>query len=290
MSEEQMTTEAEQTATPPPKAPIDTAARKKRVAALPPATRFPLSAQPQIFVPMAENIGSAGPRGAAMFRDIVSTLEGAQKVMDTCADAEDAVIKSENELRQSASADIGRLAMVNGRVSSVPGRYDELARVMGPAIDKAIIDIDARLKRHADHMVALLGEMDAALVCNSTGNDKNLMAQVRDHMMTLTKPQRKAFLSKVATEGDLVAIHTVLTSPAYLMGIEDKDINSFREAARKFIKPEHWSAFEAGQKAEKAMELAKKSLVEKKARVERYRLEDQKQATDALNAIKTLPK
>ncbi|MEM7076641.1 MAG: hypothetical protein AAF484_16240, partial [Pseudomonadota bacterium] len=41
---------------------------------------------------------------------------------------------------------------------------------------------------------------------------------------------------------------------------------------------------------EKTMLPARESPVEMKARVERYRLEDQKQATDALNAIRTLPK
>ena len=227
-----MTTELEQTTTLPPKAPIDTAARKKRVAALPPASRYPLGAQGQIFVPMAESIQAAGPRAEAMFRDILSTLESAEKVMDTCADAEDAVISSENQLRQGANADVGRLAMVDGRVSSIPGRYDELARAMGPAIDKEITNLDARIKRHNDHMLAMLAEMDAALVCNSTEGDKNLKAQVREHMLTLTKPQRKAFMSKAATEGDLVAIHTILTSPAYLMGIAATDIGDFRDTAR----------------------------------------------------------
>lgn len=284
---EQTTTEPEQMTTPPLKAPIDTAARKKRVAALPPASRLPLGADPLNFVSHAETMGSAGPIGSAMSTNILSTLEAAQKVMDTCADGEDKVIASENQLRQNA-AHTGRLAMHNGKVTAVPGQYDELARAMGPKLDKAITEIEARIKRHNDHMVALLGEMDAAMNCPQTASDKALMAQVRDHMMSLSEPQRKGFLSKVAQEGDLVAIHTILNSPSYLMGIKDKDQAKLREDARKTLKPEHWKSFELGQKAEKAMELAKKSLVEKKGRVERYRAEDQKQAVDALSAIRAL--
>ena len=46
-------------------------------------------------------------------------------------------------------------------------------------------------------------------------------------MLTLSKPQPKAFMSKAATEGDLVASHTILTSQAYLMGIADADIGDF---------------------------------------------------------------
>lgn len=287
MTEEATITEQQAVPVPPRKAPIDTEARKQRAHSLPPATRYPIGAVPELFVGSADTLGNAGPVGSQMSALILATLEQAQKVIETCADGEDKIIKAENELRQNA-AHTGRLVMHQGKLTAVPGQYDELARTVGPALDNAIQQIEDRIKRHATHMLSLMDEMDKALTSPQTGQDKALMAQVRDHVMLLSKPQRKTFLMKVAQDGDLVAIHTILNSPSYLMGIEPKDVDQLREIARKTVSPNQWAAYEVGLKAEKAFELAKKALVTKKGTVARYRLEDQKQATDALAAIRKL--
>lgn len=288
---EQSTTEPEQQAAPaPPKqpAPIDVRSRKPRAHSVPPATRFPAGAVPQQFVTFGDELSAAGAVGSQMMRDALNTLDDAEKVITICADAEDAIIKDENIARHNGAHD-GRVAMVDGKVTAIPGQYDQLAKTMGPALDKAITDIDARIHRFNSTMLGLLRQMDDALVCNTTQADKNLMAQVRDHIMGMKKAERGSFALRAAQTGDKVAIHTILTSPAYLLGLETKDVNVVRETARKALAPDQSRAYEIGEKMEKSFALAKKSLADKKARVERYRLEDKRQVSDAMDKLTKLP-
>ena len=130
--------------------------------------------------------------------------------------------------------------------------------------------------------------MDAALNCPTTDRDKNLMADIRAHMKAIGSHKAKGFATTAAMNGDVRAIYVILTSPVYLMGLDQKDVNLVRETARKVLKPDMQRAYEIGLEGQKLMILAKKGLVKKRETVSSYRLADQKAASDALTKVKNL--
>ncbi|MEM8541908.1 MAG: hypothetical protein AAGF25_13215 [Pseudomonadota bacterium] len=268
-------------------APIDQVQeRKRRTYSLPKATRPSPSTNPELFDGYADDLNRTA-LGQQMLVDATRALAASNSQMNDVADAEDAIIKSENE-RVAAGGDPGNIRMINGKATPTPTQYDELAQAAEPALDKAIVQIEERIQKHYRLQISILNKMSDALVDPVTARDHTLMGQIRDHMTKLGKVKAMHFATKAAMDGDLPAIHTILSSPHYLSSLDAKDIGKVREAANKALSPDLNRAYEVGLKIEKSMALAKKGLVEKRDTINKYRVHSQKNAADALSKLKKL--
>lgn len=90
---------------------------------------------------------------------------------------------------------------------------------------------------------------------------------------------------KAATDGDKATIHTVLTSPAALMGLKPKDVETVRDEARKKLCPAAYKAHAKTNDVLDRMTLASRTLGKKRDSINSYKLADQQAASDALSKL-----
>jgi len=256
---------------------------------LPAATRPSPSIDPGNFERFGDELKLAGGTGEQVLVEVSRALGNAQDAMNTIANAEDAIINAENEIRRAGQSSVG-LTYDKGVIRAIPGRYNELAETVSPALERAIKTLDSRMKAHATTQLRMLDQMDAALKCAETDRDKHLQADIRGHMKSIGSHKAKGFAAKAAMEGDIRALHVILTSPTYLLGLDQSDINTVRETARKSVSPSLHRAFEIGNKGRDLMEIAMKGLTKKRDTIEGYRLQNQKDASAALARVRSMAK
>jgi len=270
--------------TPGQPAPINRGTPKFRPLGLPQATRPTPGMFPDLFGQFADDLKNTA-LGEQMYGDVVMALTMACGEMNEVADAEDNIIKAENERISSGAAAVA-VQMHEGRPRAIPTRYDELAEVAENRLDRTLKQHEIRIAKHARLRLSIMDKMDEALVHPETARDTQLQAQIRDHMKTLGKSKSKLFAFQSAKDGDRAAIHTIFSSPPYLFGLTSTDIGEIRPIARKVLTPDLFRADEIGDRMDKALEVAKKALTEKRKRINGYRLHSQKAATDALNKLR----
>ena len=256
---------------------------------LPAATRPSPSIDPANFERFGDELKLAGGSGEQVLVEVRRALGSAQDAMTVVADAEDAIINAENEMRRAGQSSVG-LSYDKGVIRAIPGRYNDLAETAQPALEKAIKTLDGRMKAHATTQLRVLDQMDAALQCKETARDPHLQADIRAHMKSLGSHKAKGFAATAAMNGDTPALHVILSSPAYLLGLDQSDINTVRETARKTVSPALHRAFEIGNKGRDLMEIAMKGLTKKRDTIEGYRLQNQKDASAALARVRNMSK
>lgn len=256
---------------------------------LPAATRPSPSIDPANFERFGDELKLAGGTGEQVLAEVSRALGNAQDAMNTIANAEDAIINAENEIRRAGQSSVG-LTYDKGVIRAIPGRYNELAETVSPALEKAIKTLDGRMKAHATTQLRMLDQMDAALQCKDTARDPHLQADIRAHMKALGSHKAKGFAATAAMNGDTPALHVILSSPAYLLGIDQETVSTVRETARKTVTPALHRAYEIGNKGRDLMEIAMKGLTKKRDTIEGYRLQNQKDASAALARVRHMTK
>ncbi len=111
-----------------------------------------------------------------------------------------------------------------------------------------------------------------------------MRSDIRNHLKSLGGKASYTAI-KAATEGDIATIHTVLTSPAALMGLKAKDVETVRDEARKKLCPAVYKAHAKANDVLERMTLASRTLGKKRDSISSYKLADQQAANDALSKL-----
>ncbi len=270
--------------TPSQPAPINKGVRKFRPLSLPLATRPSPGMFPNILGQFDEDLKKTA-LGEQMYGDFVMTQTMACGGIHEVADAEDSVIKAENERVSSGAAAVA-VQMHGGRPRAMPTRYEELAEVAERRLGVMLEQHEVRMQKHTRLRLSIMDAMDKAFVHPETARDTTLQAQIRDHIKTLGGSKAKLFAFQSARDGDRAAIHTLFTSPPYLFGLTAEDIGEMRSLAQKVLTPDLFKANEIGDRMDTALALTKKVLTDKRKQIDGYRMHSQKAATDALSKLR----
>lgn len=266
-------------------APIDQRTRKPRPpASLPRAMRTTPGMDHRLFDSFKDEM-ELTPASKDMFGAATMALQAASDEIETVADAEDQIIDNHNKAVAAGTA-TGHVQMVDGRARTVPTRLEELAELADASLGTAITKHENRVNAHNTKMLGLLQLMEKATLHPDTARDHTLMGQVRSHLASLGKGKAKNFAVKEALAGNRAVIHTVLHTPAFLSGLDDDAVGEVRKAAKQSLTPDLLKAYEVGERMEKALVVAAKTLTKKRTALGSYRVEGERLATEALNKLR----
>ena len=86
--------------------------------------------------------------------------------------------------------------------------------------------------------------------------------------------------------GPTRAPYVILTSPAFLLGVEQETVSTVRQTARKPLTTALHRAYEIGSKTCDLMEIAMNGLTKKRDTIESYRLANQQDVSAALASVR----
>jgi len=253
---------------------------------MPEPVKWPVQAEARHLVPLADDLGSAGHLGTAIYEISIRAMERAENTAKQVAEAENAVNVAQLALQKSGNGAAG-LVQKDGKIHAIPTAYADLASSAEPVLGREQERFDADVRKVASYQEALMKQMDAKLVCADTARDNQLRSDLRNHLKSLGGKASYTAI-KAATEGDMATIHTVLTSPAALMGLKPKDVETVRDEARKKLSPGIYKAHAKVDDVLGRMTLASRTLGKKRDSINGYKLADQQAANDALSKLQGL--
>lgn len=284
----------EQMTTPPPKAHIDLQPKKQQLKyQLPDRVSFPVGATPSL-LDKSDRFETLRCEGSGVVANsIMSTaktaLERAQADFAIIGESEVAVAAEQANLLKSGHAPVNIVRGPNGALYAVGGRFAELADLSGPLLEKRAAAFDESLTRAQQFRDRLQAEIDASLVFETTARDANLRQDIRNWLIGLGKDAGMAAIN-AARDGDLSIVHTVLTSPARVIGLSQKDIDMVRDfAGRK----QHPTAVDARNEADEVLTIMRsveKAIATKRNSLTGYKAADKARADDALKKLRSVSK
>lgn len=206
----------------------------------------PASSHPGILSPLAEALeveGTVGKRAIAAGREALATvyttygaIEDAEKALQAAAPA--ALIR---QAPNGQSEFLGDIRMVGGTPRRFHGHEDELAAASEAALMRATLTIDRRYAELTSYLEKLQQSVAEAIddKYRKTPEGLSIAASVRDHVKGLGD-KKLQFVFDAVRNNDKRTVSAVLSAPAYLSGLKDKNLETLRDmAARQWAPVDH---------------------------------------------------
>lgn len=285
---------SEQMTTPPPKAPIDQQPKKAQPRVLlPKETPFPVGSSADILeadgkFPTLRCEGS-GVTALSIHSTAKQALARAQADFVVVGEAESAVKAEQQNLMKSTGNSPVSLVRKDGEPGffAVGQRFTEMVELAEPVLAKRDANFKESLARVEVFRDKVQKEIDATLVCEATAKDANLRQDIRNWLIGLGKDAGMAAIN-AAREGDLAVIHTVLTSPARVIGLSAKDIEMVKDFASRARHPTGVAVVEETDEVLGMMRAVEKAISKKRNNLTGYIAHDKAAANAALNKLRAV--